>query len=99
MKEANRETFEHRGTGFDDIAAFEDGFAKKELHQSRWKAFLKKKKALVNVGFEEVIGLIRTFLAPIVQSICGRNEFGGNWNFENKGWDNLISNRRTLKNQ
>ena len=43
LKEAIRETFVHRGTGFDDIVAFEDGFAEKELHQSRWKAFLIKK--------------------------------------------------------
>ena len=96
LKEAIRETFEHRGTDFDDIAAFEDDFAEKKLHQSRWKTFLIKKKALVNVGFEEVIGLMRTLLMPIVQSIGDGNEFGGSWNFENKEWDYFISNRRTL---
>lgn len=45
LKEAIRETFEHRGTDLDDIAVFEDGFVEKELHQSRWKAFLKKKES------------------------------------------------------
>ena len=91
LKEAIRETFEHRSTGVDVISAFEDGFAEKELHQSRWKAFLKKKKALMNVGFEEVIDLMRTLLVPIVQSISDGNEFGGNWSFEDKEWKYHIS--------
>ena len=74
LKEAIRETFEHRGTGLDDIAAFEDGFAGKELHQSRWRAFLKKKKAMVDVSFEEVIDLLRELLMPIVQGIRAETE-------------------------
>ncbi|MEE3420776.1 MAG: nucleotidyl transferase AbiEii/AbiGii toxin family protein [Lachnospiraceae bacterium] len=45
LKEAVRETFEHRETGFDDICAFTDGFITSKIHQRRWKAFLKKKKA------------------------------------------------------
>ena len=95
LKEAIRETFEHRGTGFDDITAFEDGFAEEELHQSRWKAFLKKKKALVNVGFEEVIDLMRILLVPIVQSIGDGNEFGGSWSFEDNEWKYPKSDSRT----
>lgn len=86
LQEAIRETFEHRGTGLDDIAAFEEGFAVKEPHQTRWKAFLKKKKAMVDVGFEEVIDLMRTLLMLIIQSIGDGNVFGGNWNFEDNRW-------------
>ena len=52
-KEAVRETFEHRGTGFNDIFAFTEDFLASEIHQNRWKAFLKKKKALVNAELEE----------------------------------------------
>ena len=37
LKEAIRETFEDCDTRFDDIAAFEDDFVGKELHQVRWK--------------------------------------------------------------
>lgn len=69
LKEAIRETFEHRGTGFDDIFAFTDDFLVSEIHQSRWKAFLKKKKALVNVELEKVVSLIKTMLLPIVDSM------------------------------
>lgn len=86
LREAIRETFEHRGTGFDDIAAFEDGFAEEELHQSRWKAFLKKKKAMVDVSFEEVIDLLRALLVPIVQSMGAGNKFSGRWSFDDKDW-------------
>ncbi len=39
LEEAIRETFEHRGTKFDDIFAFTDEFAESTIHQSRWKAF------------------------------------------------------------
>ena len=47
------ETFTHRETNFDDIAAFDDNFTKDETRQQRWRAFIKKKKALVKVEFEE----------------------------------------------
>ena len=47
------ETFAHRETSFNDIAAFEDDFIKDETRQGRWRTFIKKKKALVQVEFEE----------------------------------------------
>ena len=42
LKNAIVETFIHRGTGFDDIAAFDDDFTKDETRQRRWRAFIKK---------------------------------------------------------
>ncbi|MGI6056064.1 MAG: nucleotidyl transferase AbiEii/AbiGii toxin family protein [Bilifractor sp.] len=75
LKEAAKETFEHRGTGFDDIFAFTDDFLASEIHQSRWKAFLKKKKALVNAELEEVVSLLKTLLIPIVDSIASWHTF------------------------
>ena len=44
LEESVRETFKHRGTGFEDIFAFDNSFITSEIHQSRWKAFLKKKR-------------------------------------------------------
>lgn len=44
LKEAIRETFNYRGTGFEDIFAFSDNFLASEIHQNRWNAFLKKKE-------------------------------------------------------
>jgi len=86
LKEAIRETFEHRGTGFDDIFAFTDDFLVSEIHQSRWKAFLKKKKALANVELEKVVSLIKTMLLPIVDSIASGTEYTSKWDHTLRSW-------------
>lgn len=41
LKEAVKETFEHRQTGYDDIYVFTEAFLTSVLHKERWKAFLK----------------------------------------------------------
>lgn len=86
LREAVRETFEHRGTGFDDIFAFTDDFLASEIHQSRWKAFLKKKKALVNAELEEVVGLLKSMLLPIVDSIARDTEYSSKWGHTSRSW-------------
>lgn len=86
LKEAVKETFEYRGTGFDDIAAFTDEFAASELHRNRWTAFLKKKNTLIKVDLEDVVDLLRTLLFPIVESIRNNIENGAKWNHEFHSW-------------
>ena len=86
LKEAIRETFEHRGTGFDDIFAFTDDFLASEIHQSRWKAFLKKKKALVNAELENVVNLLKKMLLPIVDSIASGTEYASKWDHTTRSW-------------
>lgn len=86
LKEAVKETFEHRETGLDDIFAFTDDFIISEIHQSRWKAFLKKKKALVNTELVDVVNLLRTLLLPIVDSITDDKEFVAKWYHESRRW-------------
>lgn len=86
LKEAVRETFEHRGTGFDDIFAFTEAFLESKIHQSRWKAFLKKKKVLVNAELEEVVGLLKTMLLPIVDSIARDTEYTSKWDRNSRSW-------------
>ena len=80
------ETFTHRETSFDDIAAFDDDFTKDETRQGRWRAFIKKKKALVKVEFEEIMQLLKELLLPIVDSIHNDNSFEQTWNKETKSW-------------
>ena len=87
LKEAIKETFEHRGTGFDDIFAFTDDFIASEIHQNRWKAFLKKKKALVKVELNDVVSLLRTLLLPLVDSIIDDTEYTAKWDHELKKWE------------
>ena len=86
LKNAIVETFTHRGTGFDDIAAFDDDFTKDETRQRRWRAFIKKKKALVKVEFEGTMQLLKELLLPIVDSIHNDNSFEHTWSKETKSW-------------
>lgn len=86
LKNAIVETFTHRGTGFDDIAAFDDGFTRDEIRQGRWRAFIKRKKALVKVEFEETMQLLKALLQPIVDSIYNDNSFERTWSKETKRW-------------
>ena len=73
-----------RGTNFDDIAVFDDDFTKDETRQGRWRAFIKKKKALVKVEFEETMQLLKELLLPIVDSIHNNNSFEQTWSKETK---------------
>lgn len=86
LKEAVKETFDHRDTGFGDIFAFTNDFITSEIHQSRWKAFLKKKKALVNAKLVDVVDLLRTLLLPIVESIADDQEYAAKWDHEFRNW-------------
>lgn len=86
LKEAVCETFERRGTGLDDIFAFTEKFIGSEIHQSRWKAFLKKKKTLVNVELKEVVSLLKMLLLPIVDSIASGMENSLKWDHISRSW-------------
>ena len=86
LKKAIIETFTHRGTEFDDIVAFEDGFTDDGIRQGRWRAFIKKKKAMVKIEFEETMQLLKDLLLPIVKSIRNENSFEQTWNKETKSW-------------
>ena len=86
LKNAILETFSHRGTNFEDIAAFEDEFTEDVTRQGRWRAFIKKKKALVKVEFKEAIQLLKALLIPIVDAIHKDESFEKSWNKETKTW-------------
>ena len=86
LEKAVKETFTHRGTGFDDIFAFTADFLASEIHQSRWKAFLKKKKALMNVELEDVISLLRILLLPIVNSLINVTDYSAEWDHVSRSW-------------
>ena len=59
-----KQAINHRGTSFDDIAGFENGFTDDETRLMRWNSFVKKKKALVKLGFEETVQLLKILLSP-----------------------------------
>ena len=68
LRSAVVETFENRKTNITvDTAAFTEDFINDPMHQSRWKSFLKKKKALVDVSLTEAISKIKAFSTPLLK--------------------------------
>ena len=86
LKEAILEPFKHRGTKFNDIVAFEEEFAKNELHNRRWNSFIRKKHALINVEFTETLALLKTLLIPIIDSINNGYEPYFVWDHTTGNW-------------
>ena len=75
-----------RGTSFEEIVAFEDGFADDETRRMRWNSFVKKKKALIKLSLEETVQLLKIFLFPIVEAIKKNELFERTWSHEKKMW-------------
>lgn len=86
LLEAVRETFENRHTSIAEIVAFEEGFADDPIRQTRWKAFVKKKKAMLPVSLEETINAIRRFMQPVVDAIIQNEALEGRWLHNRQEW-------------
>ena len=86
LAEALEETFENRHTSMNEIVAFEAGFADDPVRQSRWRSFVKKKKAMLPVSMEETIAVIRAFLLPVVESIRAEEKFKKGWDSGKQMW-------------
>lgn len=86
IKEAIWETFRNRGTTFDIIAAFEDGFAGDVYRKGRWKGFLKSKHVNRDMTLEDAIEKIKIFLMPVVEAIVEDKVFKKAWNHEEQRW-------------
>ena len=62
------QTFDNRKTKMTmDSAAFGDEFLNDPMHQTRWKAFLKKKKALIQVSMSDAMDWIKNFVRPLLE--------------------------------
>lgn len=85
MKSAVSETFQNRGTQMSiRTAAFSEEFIHDTLHQMRWKSFLKKKKAMISLSFEEVVFCLKKFAVPLFdteKSNCSK------WNPKRRMWE------------
>ena len=85
IKNAVSETFQNRGTEMSmSTAAFSEEFIHDPLHRTRWKSFLKKKKAMVQLSLEEVISSVRIFAAPLLNV---ENSDSSKWNPESRMWE------------
>lgn len=86
LKQAIFATFENRQTTLLDIAAFEEDFNTDPVRQLRWTSFIKKKKAMQKIDFENLIQDIKSFLVPITKAIIEGEDFTLSWKHENKVW-------------
>lgn len=86
LAQAIKITFEHRKTGLDDIVAFESDFVEDRTRVLRWNSFVKKKHAMVQVKFSEVIGAIKAFLEPVIISLKNEDLYDGTWECTHLSW-------------
>ena len=86
LSSAIKETFYNRKTSVSRIVAFSDGFANDPLRRSRWKSFVKKKKALLPISLEDTIRSIQQFLGPVAESIAQDESFSGKWSHDEQKW-------------
>ncbi len=83
LRNAVIQTFENRKTQMTmDSAVFGDEFLNDPMHQTRWKSFLKKKKALIQVSMSDAMDWIKTFVCPLLE---GTEET--RWNPEKGIWE------------
>ena len=85
LRNAVCETFGNRNTKMSmDAAAFGEDFLNDPIHQTRWKAFLKKKNALIQVSMADAIKQIKTFATPLFSE--GYSTLS-KWNPERSKWE------------
>lgn len=80
------ETFENRKTSVFEVVAFEEGFADDPIRQLRWNAFVKKKKAMLQISLIDSIEVVRLFLNPIVETIKTGKTMNYEWDHETLTW-------------
>ena len=84
--EAIKETFHHRNTNYNTIVVFDNDFMDSVIIK-RWNSFVKKKKVMINISFEDTINLIRVLLEPIVEVIKNNQDFSKKWNHISLNWE------------
>ena len=58
----------------------------KRENNAGWVAFLKKKKALINLELDDVIKLLKSLLVPIVENINKGKQYAATWHHKLKTW-------------
>lgn len=83
------ETFEHRRTALSaDVSAFTEDYYRNSINETRWNAFLKKKKVLLYVSLETVVKADRDFLIPLInRTKAGETDSDICWNNEKGVWE------------
>lgn len=85
LKYAIIETFENRSTTFNQISAFEDGFALDPYRKGIWSSFIKAKKIILKVELDLIIDSIKRFLIPILDD--NLTDISLKWNHKHLVWE------------
>ncbi|MDA3847511.1 MAG: nucleotidyl transferase AbiEii/AbiGii toxin family protein [Vallitaleaceae bacterium] len=80
------ETFKHRKTMMDDIVIFEKEFSKDRTRNMRWKSFISKKRAMMQIELTEAIDGIESFLSPVIEGIRYENYYVSEWKHKERIW-------------
>ncbi len=86
LQSAVQETFQHRNTRLDRIAAFEAGFCEDPVRASRWRGFLKRKSVMKQIEFQDAVDQIKNFLNPVVNAIRNNSTYEKTWKHESQEW-------------
>lgn len=86
LKRAVGTTLRNRHTELNHIAAFEEGFSEHPLRKSRWNAFVRKKKPMLQITFEDTINLIHVFMEPVIDALVNSHDINSMWNHTEKLW-------------
>lgn len=86
LAKAIKITFEHRKTNLNDIVAFESDFIDDRTRLQRWKSFIKKKRAMEQVGFGDLIELIKVFLIPVINGLKNDESIEMLWKYKQCTW-------------
>jgi predicted nucleotidyltransferase component of viral defense system len=79
---ALRNTFKRRSTPLPQglPMAFTNEFSKDERKQSQWKAFVRKSKPKdVSGDLDNIVGVLRVFLMPVLEAACGDDKYNFSW--------------------
>jgi len=69
LKQALVQTFSNRNTTFNDIVVFDKNFSSDAERQKRWNTFTKKKSAIMQVSFEDVVLAIKNYFEPLINEL------------------------------
>ena len=86
MTEAVRETFKNRHSSLNEIVAFEEGFADDPLRQSRWNAFVRRKRAMLPIRLSETIIMIQKLMQPVAEAVMKDSKLEASWSHEQQIW-------------
>lgn len=80
------ETFKHRNTSMDDIVIFEEDFSEDRTRNSRWKSFVGKKRAMMQIELSDAIDGIHIFLGPIIEGVRNEDYSIAEWKHTERKW-------------